>query len=812
MKKITLLLFLILTTISIDLKAQVSVGFGTSTGKGIPIEPSYKYTYSQTIYLQSEILAVEAGDITTLTWDFTGTSIDNSNDWTIYIGHTSKTSFEAGNDWVDVSTLTQVFSGNVTLDENNKVVVDITDFAYNNVDNLIIAIDENNEEKDTSGDDFNCFVTETDRSLTYINNVNNPDPTSPPYALFVRNWVPNIVFGGLVSPVSTPSCTENLLPADNETDIEFTDEEITLTWDAPSTGDAPTSYYVFFGTTSGELTNLGSTSETSMIVSGIEYSTTYYWSIVPANAGGISTECATEFSFRTEDPIPPAPNDLFSGAIPIVPSAEGAGCSTFNFGFTADGTTESGMYDTCGGLSIGRDRFYSWTATSEALLWNDGLGEPGIAIWNSAGTSLVTCESSFAPDDTILSGWEIGDELVIQVYDYGNPTNDPAYVDDYSDISFCLAEYTFPEAPDCAENLIPINFSTDVELVNNSVTVSWDMPSGGEPFDSYEVYFGTNSGYLQSIGTTTNTTYTISYLDYATTYYWGVVAVNGGSLSQGCSEHRFTTEDIPSITPPYLHDFSDFPGNLWSEAGNGSIEEGPSGTSGSWSRTSYFAGDPNSENGSSAKVKLHYKNSEDWLISPDFDLTQGTTYFLNLDVALVPSFGSDPTSMGSDDEVHVLILPAGSNTWVSLKKWDAENLPKNPEQEAVEIDVSDYTSKASTVKFAIWATDGLVNDGESYDFFVDNFQITTSSTLSLKDNVIEGLKMYPNPVNEELYFKSQDNNIDELTVYNLLGQEVLKVQPNVLSTEVDMSNLLTGVYIVKVKVGKELGVYRVVKK
>lgn len=33
----------------------VAIGSGTTTGQGIPIEPYYGYTYSQSIYLQSEI-------------------------------------------------------------------------------------------------------------------------------------------------------------------------------------------------------------------------------------------------------------------------------------------------------------------------------------------------------------------------------------------------------------------------------------------------------------------------------------------------------------------------------------------------------------------------------------------------------------------------------------------------------------------------------------------------------------------------------------------------------------------------------------
>ncbi|SDS15119.1 Por secretion system C-terminal sorting domain-containing protein [Polaribacter sp. KT25b] len=98
---------------------------------------------------------------------------------------------------------------------------------------------------------------------------------------------------------TAPSCAENLLPANGNTDVYLTDGEVSLSWDAPSTGDAPTEYEIFWGTTSGSLTSLGSLVGTSVNIINVDYSTTYYWSIVPKNAGGSATGCA-ELSFTTQ--------------------------------------------------------------------------------------------------------------------------------------------------------------------------------------------------------------------------------------------------------------------------------------------------------------------------------------------------------------------------------------------------------------------------------------------------------------------------------------------------------------------------------
>ncbi|MFO8087880.1 MAG: hypothetical protein R6T91_08810, partial [Bacteroidales bacterium] len=110
-KKLGLLLALILMLSSSGF-AQIQVGNGTSTGNSVPIEPYYGYSISQQIYLASEINA--SGTITTLQFYFDGSSLSNSNDLTIYIGHTSKTSFSSTSDWVPLSGLTQVYSSTFT--------------------------------------------------------------------------------------------------------------------------------------------------------------------------------------------------------------------------------------------------------------------------------------------------------------------------------------------------------------------------------------------------------------------------------------------------------------------------------------------------------------------------------------------------------------------------------------------------------------------------------------------------------------------------------------------------------------------------
>lgn len=98
-------------------------------------------------------------------------------------------------------------------------------------------------------------------------------------------------------PVSAPNCATLVTPVNAATGINYL-SPATLTWTAPTTGSAPSSYDVYFGTTTNPTTLLGNTTGTSIVTSALSPSTPYYWKVVPKNSVGSATGC-TEFSFTT---------------------------------------------------------------------------------------------------------------------------------------------------------------------------------------------------------------------------------------------------------------------------------------------------------------------------------------------------------------------------------------------------------------------------------------------------------------------------------------------------------------------------------
>ena len=163
MKKTTLAIMAFLFTIFSF--SQVNVGTGTTLNEEMPIEPYYKFSYSQVIYTAAEINA--SGSITGIKYTANPeTTLANSDGWEVWLGHTTLSSHSLDEEgvpsWVDISELTQVFAGTVSVVDQVVDIVFETPFEYNGTDNLMIAVNETsnvNNTWDSSTHDFYCTLT-----------------------------------------------------------------------------------------------------------------------------------------------------------------------------------------------------------------------------------------------------------------------------------------------------------------------------------------------------------------------------------------------------------------------------------------------------------------------------------------------------------------------------------------------------------------------------------------------------------------------------------------------------------------------------
>lgn len=268
MKKITFC-FVMLLMVVFGSFAQVQVGDGTAIDKGVPFEPSTSYSYAQSIYLSSEILAT--GTITALQYYYAGPyDLTGSQDLTVYIGHTTKTTFTSTSDWEPLANLTEVYSGGLVANGAGWVSFELeTPFLYNGTDNLIIAVKENSEEAGYGEDDFYAYQVVENRSLSFSSwsplDLENQEDGE------LLDFVPIITFEGINQACPKPM---NLVASDPTT------TGISLYWNSSVENATGSQYYIATSNTapsaSTEPTGNVTSGEYALVETGLLPGTEYY--------------------------------------------------------------------------------------------------------------------------------------------------------------------------------------------------------------------------------------------------------------------------------------------------------------------------------------------------------------------------------------------------------------------------------------------------------------------------------------------------------------------------------------------------------
>ena len=91
------------------------------------------------------------------------------------------------------------------------------------------------------------------------------------------------------------------------------------------------------------------------------------------------------------------------------------------------------------------------------------------------------------------------------------------------------------------------------------------------------------------------------------------------------------------------------------------------------------------------------------------------------------------------------------------------------------------------------------------------FQITISPALSTPGFDNDNFRAYPNPV-ENVLNLDYTQNISNVAIFNLVGQQVFSKSINADKYQVDMSNLSAGAYIVKVTADNQIKTLKVIKR
>ena len=109
----------------------------------------------------------------------------------------------------------------------------------------------------------------------------------------------------------------------------------------------------------------------------------------------------------------------------------------------------------------------------------------------------------------------------------------------------------------------------------------------------------------------------------------------------------------------------------------------------------------------------------------------------------------------------------------------------------------------STIYIGVWRY-GTTLDG---DFQLSAYDASLLSNTSFEN---ESFRAYPNPVKNTLNL-SYNKSISNVAVFNLLGQEVMTNAINSNQSQIDMSHLASGTYLVKVTADNQVKTIKVIK-
>lgn len=344
--------------------------------------------------------------------------------------------------------------------------------------------------------------------------------------------------------------------------------------------------------------------------------------------------------------------------------------------------------------------------------------------------------------------------------------------------------------PNCGS---PLSF-TSTGSTENSVAISWSAPV--TPAEGYQYYYSemdTPPGAeTQPSGTATGTSTTIPGLNPATTYnVWLRTDCGLDSYSSWTGPLVVSTLCTPQSVP-YVQGF---------EANDGLECVRLDNVNGATSWTLFTAGGNGVATGTNS-IRYNWDATspgDDWFFLKGLSLTAGVAYELRFKYK-----SSDGPELLENLEVKYGTLPEAvamtAGTIVNLAQ--INSAITGPFSESI----STFTP----------STDGTYYIGfHSYSvpdqafLYVDDISVSTSLGIDTVSSKV--ITHYPNPVKEILNL-AYDQTITGVTIYNLLGQKVLEKELNQSSAQINMSELASGNYLVKVESGNLTQTLKIVKK
>ena len=168
------------------------------------------------------------------------------------------------------------------------------------------------------------------------------------------------------------------------------------------------------------------------------------------------------------------------------------------------------------------------------------------------------------------------------------------------------------------------------------------------------------------------------------------------------------------------------------------------------------------------------------------------------------------TLIGNGGDYTITVTPTGWNAAISVYSGSCGSFTC-----VTSSNVSGSTNGVEAATFtSILNTTYYINIGsptaEDLPEGIFNLDVT-SVVLSIEDIVAKGFYYYPNPV-ENVLKLSANESIEQISLYSILGREIKRSAHSDLTAEMDLSNLASGTYFVRVDIGDSSGSFKIIKK
>lgn len=450
--------------------------------------------------------------------------------------------------------------------------------------------------------------------------------------------------------------------------------------------------------------------------------------------------------------------------------------------------------------------------------------------FNATSTSFISFDAALTAASSLLAGANMGvdDELHVMISADCGASYTPIYTisatnsltTSFTNFNLSLAAYAGQPiivAFFATEGLIDDPVSVDLHLDNINIYNLMPTDAGINGFISPAVngcYTSANNvtAVLRNFGsgTLTNIPYSVivsgAVNTTITNVYTGTlaptstIAVTAGTLNMTTAGtytlkgftsllgdgNAINDTDIvvrtvkPLVALPIVNPFTGFTGaNLPTAQPNWYESQGntaPTGTTSTWTYLNNFNGFGNV----SARINLSGITRNDWIVSPRTLATSSSQ--VTFDVALAASASTVLTAvMGSDDMVRVMISNDCGITFTPVYTLNISNTNSTSVAYTNHtVSLASYAGQEVIVAF--FATDGPIDDPESYDFHLDNINIsnvlgndggisainspTTGTCYSSAENIVVSITNYGSSAINNIPVNVMVNGVLSTTISN----------------------------------------------